>query len=194
MKNPKEKGNKYERKIAKLFSEWLGIKDGVWRIDSGSKATNNPQISKYYHGDLIPIHPDVYWFFDIFSIECKDVKLKTLNLLKLFTIGNKKWPFHELWKQAKREAKQSKRIPLLIFHLPNSKFDLIMVDSKYPAIKSFIEKHPIKVFSFNINGHLWLFKLQDLMKYISPKDVQFHFGSSVFYKNDVFFTKIGGNE
>lgn len=89
MKNPKAKGNTFERDIAEKLSLWLTDgkeKRAAWRSDtSGAAATiwaKKKQEARYVKanaGDIIKIaerdlYPELDKFFDTFVVECKHYK------------------------------------------------------------------------------------------------------------------------
>lgn len=139
----KSKGNSYERKIAKLFSEWWGeVKSfrrtpmsGGW---SKSRAT----------GDIIC--PSEFPF----DIECKHHKdWELIQLLK----SPEKCKLMKFWKQAVDECRPNKK-PMLIF-TKNNQPDLVMVcdenmrkialDNKFyldPVLVCFLDGDPMAIF------------------------------------------------
>jgi len=89
MKNPKQKGNNFERDIAEKLSLWLTKgeeKRACWRSDtSGASATiwaKKKEEARYVQanaGDIVKIaekglYEDLDKFFDTFVIECKHYK------------------------------------------------------------------------------------------------------------------------
>jgi len=89
MKNPKNKGNTFEREIAEKLSLWLtegAEKRGCWRSDtSGAAATvwakkkEEARYVKANAGDIKQIaerglYPKLDQFFDTFVVECKHYK------------------------------------------------------------------------------------------------------------------------
>lgn len=167
--NSKAKGSSFERKVAKTLSLWLShgkYDDWVWRTaSSGGKATQTPS-SKYYHGDLCPVHPDANWLFDYVSIECKNVKRTQLYLFNLFT--RSKMPLHKFWQQARRDARKSDRLPALIFHLPNTKFDMVMVRER--EFIGIIDKF-VNVPFIDLPGGLTIVRLDMFLKRVTPEQL-----------------------
>ena len=172
MKTPKAKGSSYERKVSKMLSLWLSdgeSNDWVWRTaSSGAKATQVAS-SKYYHGDLMPVHEKANWFFNYFSVECKNVAKINLNLFHLFT--GSKIQLHQYWKQSVNDAVKSHRIPLLIFHLPHTKFELLMFrisDFKYIDFK-------LKWLPFiELPSKLTVYRLDQVLQHIDSVSLKFY--------------------
>ena len=109
-KKHKEKGNRYERKIARLLSEWWTGKSDVlifWRTHGS--GTMGPRVTQEA-GDMMAIHKEGETFLKKFSVECKN--WSQCNLFDLFT-RTKTSVFRTWWNKACKEAQG--RIPLLIF-------------------------------------------------------------------------------
>jgi hypothetical protein len=141
------KGGNFEREIAKELSLWYskGKRDDlIWRTHgSGGRATQRAKSdkdTKYQHGDLTFSDPCVKELFDVFNFELKTgysrkTKKKSGNeritnwcILDLIDSKQKVCIFEEMWRQAERDAKKSKRIPILIFRRP-MKSPCIVVNS-----------------------------------------------------------------
>ncbi len=117
MAGSKAKGSGFEREVAKFLTGWCGgdpkVCDWVWRTPaSGGKATiltSNTTMT----GDLIPLHPDAAFFFEVFSVECK-TGYGTNGMEQLLKdVKNKK--ILSFWEQATRDAELGNRYPLLIY-------------------------------------------------------------------------------
>lgn len=99
LKNPKRKGNDYERKIAKLFTEWWG--EPFYRTpNSGGLGWQGKKIA----GDLIT--PDNFPFV----VECK--KEENWNFEQII---EGRGIFYKWWEQVIRDAKKVEKLPLLVF-------------------------------------------------------------------------------
>jgi len=117
MVKSKAKGSGFEREISKFLTDWCGGDskkcDWVWRCpSSGGKATiltSNTTMT----GDLIPIHPDATFFFNIFSIECKTGYGNNNMEQLLKNVKNK--TILSFWEQCLRDADKANRFPLLIY-------------------------------------------------------------------------------
>ena len=103
--NAKNKGNTFERKVAKMLSEWAGVK---FMRTPGSGAIHNFK-DKRVVSDIVP--PLSIGNFP-FSIECKNVKcsweFSTLLDRTSTTINSH-------WKQCEEDAKREGLIPMLVF-------------------------------------------------------------------------------
>lgn len=165
MKNSKAKGSSFERNVAKKLSLWLSngeAEDWVWRTaSSGGKGTQVAS-SAYYYGDLCPVHPQANWLFDRVSIECKNVSRSQLFLLNLFT--KSRTPLRKFWQQARRDAKKSGRYPVLIFHLPNTRFEMVMTRWEHFQIIG----DPIIPF-IELPGDLFIVRLDMALRHIAPE-------------------------
>lgn len=111
--NSKEKGNRFERYIAKLLSKELFGSDNLlfWRSASSGALGAVSHVDKLY-GDIVSIDARGNKLTDKCVIELKSYK--SLDLLTLFSSSSIFWKW---WKQVLKEAEESKRIPVLIFKL-----------------------------------------------------------------------------
>lgn len=116
IKNGRNKGNTFERAIAKQITDWVGVPFSRVPLSGGWNQT----------GDITPKKPEdmVKWKF---GVECKNQEAWTIPMLfkfKDFRTMPKKvkgW-----WKQCADDAKKSKRTPLLIFTKANEPVFLLM--------------------------------------------------------------------
>jgi hypothetical protein len=98
--NSRSKGSRYERKIAKLFSEYCG-----------TEITRTPMSGGYNKkGDLTPKDPQQVVNF-LFHLELKHREGWDFNGI----FKNSKHPIWEWWKQCETEARGSNKVPILIF-------------------------------------------------------------------------------
>ena len=104
--NSRNKGNTFERKIAKLLNERFNIREFNRSPGSGAYATthNLPEHLKI-HGDLIT--PKDFKF----CIECKKGYNKE-NIYSLLDYSSDLWGFIE---QCERDSKKSCKVPLVLF-------------------------------------------------------------------------------
>lgn len=146
------KGGSFEREISKALSLMLTsfkAEDYVWRNGgSGGRATRRIKsddniVKKYDFGDLRPDHPDVYYFFDLFSVECKSGyakknKNKKTNWCILDCIDSKQDTpmFVQFWDQALNDARLSKRDPMLIFRRNNMQASIAMYFDVFRCISN----------------------------------------------------------
>jgi len=117
MGNSKAKGSQFEREISKSLSLFLteGERDDIlWRShSSGGRFTQRIEKGLDTHGqagDITSTHPAGDLFIETFCIELKHYS--DINLWSAFT--GAKEGFLDFWDQTKRQAKQSKRLPLMI--------------------------------------------------------------------------------
>lgn len=112
------KGASFERMICKQLSLWITEgkhPDAFWRSSSsGARSTISVKSGrgsiKNQDGDISATTKEGYLLLDHFTIECKhynDLQVEGL----LFSENPR---IVEFWKQAKRDASRSNRIPLLI--------------------------------------------------------------------------------
>lgn len=119
IKNPKNKGGEYERKVAKILSKWWtnGERDDViWRSqNSGGRATNRYQKGKSTanaQGDLAYSDEIAKPLFDIVTIEVKRGYPQT-NPLDIIDANNHN-ELETFWKQVTRDSVIIGTNPILI--------------------------------------------------------------------------------
>ncbi len=103
MANSKKKGNRFERVVAKFFTEWSGFNFG--RTPGSGSFHNNRDLGS----DLI-CNDDKHKNRCCISIECKnyqDIRFEHVLL------GNKRCKIFDFWKQASKDAKRTKKFPIL---------------------------------------------------------------------------------
>ena len=105
VKNPKEKGNAFERKVAKMLSEWSGVK---FMRTPMSGAIHNFK-DKRVVSDIVP--PLALGEFP-FSIECKNVNCSWE--FSTFLEGTSQ-TLEKHWKQCIDDALREGLLPLLVF-------------------------------------------------------------------------------
>lgn len=101
-KNSREKGNRFERQIAKDFSNWCGFPCKRTPMSGGWSKT----------GDVTPRDPEQMVDF-IFNPELKHVENWTFSA-GFFGSGISK-QIKRWWDQCVKDSKETGRIPLLIF-------------------------------------------------------------------------------
>lgn len=95
--NSKNKGNRFERKIAGFFTKWTGYKFERNRAGSGAWHSNKDSTSDLTCTDERHAHRCKI------SIECKNYKeIKFEHLL----LGNKGCDILKFWEQASKDAKE----------------------------------------------------------------------------------------
>ena len=104
VKNPKEKGNNFERKVAKLLSDWAGSK--FMRTPS-SGAIHNFNDKRVVSDIVAPLSIGNFPF----SIECKNVECswEWSTLLEGTSMT-----LNAHWEQCKNDAQREGLVPLLI--------------------------------------------------------------------------------
>ena len=105
VKNPKAKGNAFERKVAKMLSEWSGVK---FMRTPMSGAIHNFK-DKRVVSDIVP--PLILGEFP-FSIECKNVNCSWE--FSTFLEGTSQ-TLEKHWKQCVDDAIREGLLPLLVF-------------------------------------------------------------------------------
>lgn len=112
----KKKGSQFERECCELLSQWIthGKKsDCFWRSAmSGGRATVAYRKGQNVRaaGDITAVAPEGHCLTDKFFIECKFVKKLDIASFILDDKGN----LAKFWKQARKQAREHFRMPLLI--------------------------------------------------------------------------------
>ena len=148
VKNPKAKGNAFERKIAKMFSEWSGVK---FIRTPMSGAIHNFK-DKRVVSDIVP--PLVLGNFP-FSIECKNV-VCSWEFSSMLEGTSQTLGAH--WDQCCKDANQEGLLPWLIFTKNFRGIYSAMKKSDFKKLKvnlaNYIEIHtaklnPVIIFNFS---------------------------------------------
>ena len=150
--NSRAKGSSYERDIAKKLSKWSNI-----------NIRRSPQSGGWnQRGDLTPVNPEdmVKWPF---NFELK--KRQGWRLSELLTYKNRQTGILSWWDQSLKDAKVSKKIPVLVF---SKNFDNDYVCIEKVVFKKLELKKKIR--NYLINKNLIFFLLNDLLK-VSFEDV-----------------------
>jgi hypothetical protein len=112
----KQKGNQFEREICAQLSKWVtnGKKsDCFWRSAmSGGRATLAYRKGQSIRaaGDITSVAPEGHVLTDYYLVECKFYK--KLDIASF--ILDDKGVLSKFWKQAKKQAREHMRMPLLI--------------------------------------------------------------------------------
>ena len=122
--NSRNKGNTFERKIAKLLNEHLNTKEFSRSPGSGAYATthNLPEYLKIY-GDLIT--PKNFRF----CIECKKGYNKE-NIYSLLDYSSDLWGFVE---QCEKDSEKSLKLPLILYQQDRKDILAITRADVFPA-------------------------------------------------------------
>lgn len=119
MANSKKKGNRFERVVAKYFTDWSGFKFG--RTPGSGSFHNNRDLGS----DLI-CNDDKHKNRCCISIECKnyqDIRFEHVLL------GNKCCKIFSFWEQAYRDANRTKKFPILCMRynsMPRGEFFFVV--------------------------------------------------------------------
>lgn len=134
-KNSKNKGNSFERQIAKQLSLFLskGERDDlVWRnTSSGARFTNRfkkGMQTENQSGDISYTHELSIPFFTKFNVECK--AYQDIKLWSIIEQTSKSDDLFNFLKQTIRDAEASNKSPILIAKQNNKKV-LIFIEKKY---------------------------------------------------------------
>lgn len=155
VKNVKEKGNNFERKVAKLLSDWAGVK--FMRTPSSGAIHNFND--KRVVSDIVP--PLSLGEFP-FSIECKCVECSW----EFSTIiENTSQNMRDHWSQAVDDSNREHLRPMLIF---SKNFRDIFVSIRKEDYDVLPLNIPNRIFSYSEDRDtLVIFKLKDLFGGIS---------------------------
>ena len=125
--NSKNKGNRFERKIAGFFTKWTGYKFERNRAGSGAWHSNKDSTSDLTCTDERHAHRCKI------SIECKNYKeIKFEHLL----LGNKGCDILKFWEQASKDAKRANNCSgLLPCPLPPISLGVEILTEKDPSGK-----------------------------------------------------------
>lgn len=119
MANSKAKGSRFERVVAKYFTEWTSYDFG--RSPQSGSFHNNRDLGS----DLI-CNDDHHKRRCCISIECKnyqDIRFEHILL------GNKRCKILSFWDQASRDAKRTKKLPILCMRynsMPKGEFFFVV--------------------------------------------------------------------
>lgn len=147
LKNPKEKGNNFERKIAKMFSEWAGVK---FIRTPMSGAIHNFK-DKRVVSDIVP---SLSLGNFPFSIECKNVNC-SWEISKILEGTSVTLGAH--WEQCRNDAELENLHPWLIFTKNFRRIYSVMYKDDFELIKSNFSNYieitlsdlkPIAIFDF----------------------------------------------
>ncbi len=119
--NSRKKGAKNERKLTKLFEEWTGVEFSRVPASGGLRWAG---MSEIIVGDIIP-SGDIHFAIDFpFSIEAK--AYAELSLIDPLLDNNSK--IYDFWDQSSRDAKRSKKEPLVFMRRNGMPSTLYLVE------------------------------------------------------------------
>ena len=159
MKNPKTKGNGFERRGAKILSDWAGVK---FMRTPASGAIHNFK-DKRVVSDIVP--PLSIGNFP-FSIECKKVEC-SWELSSILEGTSQTLRDH--WSQCIEDANRENLIPLLVFNKNFREIYAVMKQEDLESTKVQIDTR-LTVFSGNV-APLVIFRLKDFLSAISCNEL-----------------------
>jgi len=117
----KQKGNRYERRCAKLLSEFTGVNFRKVPASGGFNKFGGQVVAEHaFTGDVICDRKEF-----LFSVEAKSQKAFSFNAM----LKNPKTAvFTEWWKQCIEDAKRVSKLPMLMFK-PDVSDDFVAFDS-----------------------------------------------------------------
>lgn len=154
MKNPKNKGNNFERQVAKIFSDWAGVK---FMRTPASGAIHNFK-DKRVVSDIVP--PLSIGKFP-FSIECKKVEC-SWEISSILEGTSQTIENH--WFQCLTDADREGLIPLLVFSKNFRGIYGVMKQVDFVATKVKLNKY-LEVYQNDMT--LVIFNLKDFLTSIS---------------------------
>lgn len=166
MVNSKNKGNKFEREVAKWFTKWSGYKFERNR-DSGAWHSNKDSVSDITCTDEKHAHKCKI------SIECKSYKeIKFEHVL----LGNKGCDILKFWQQASKDAQRANRVPILCMRynsMPKGEFFFVVNKILARRIFAFPElmKYPFMTLSTPNDGDLNIFMASAIKETVPYNDV-----------------------
>lgn len=182
MANSKKKGNRFERAVAKFFTDWSGFNFG--RTPASGAYHNNRDLGS----DLI-CNDDKHKNRCCISIECKsyqDIKFEHVLL------GNKRCKIFEFWKQASRDAKRTKKFPILCMRynsMPKGEFFFVvneLIANSLFEVQDLANKPISRVMTIGApelldiqTNTLNIFMASDIKKSISYKKLHKHLRKSI---------------
>lgn len=165
--NSKRKGDKFERTIAKWFTEWSGYKFERNRAGSGAWHSNKDSTSDLTCTDEKHAHRCKI------SIECKNYKdIKFEHIL----LGNKNCDILKFWEQAYKDAKRSNRVPILCMRynsMPKEEFFFVVGNALAQIIFAYppVMAYPFMTISTPNHGDLNIFMASAIFKTVPYKAI-----------------------
>lgn len=163
MANSKRKGNKFELKVSKWFTEFSGYK--FQRVPySGANHQNRDLASDIMCSDERHAHRCKI------SIECKsyqDIRFEHILL------GNKRCKITQFWKQASSDAQRAKKIPILVMRynsMPSTEFFFIVDERLIKPLTKKSLSHTMVITSPD-TPTLYVFMASEVLKNVSYKDI-----------------------
>lgn len=155
--NSKKKGNRNERKTAKLFETWTGYPFERVPSSGGLRWAKKSDTV----GDIICTDEHHSRYFT-FSIECKShAEIDFSELL----LPNKGVKVLEFWEQAAEDAKRANRIPILLmrYNMMPSNYYFVAMEGNYAQfLLQALQFNPKRLEFVKDNTWLWLFPSPEL--------------------------------
>lgn len=140
--NGKAKGNVFERKIAKIMTEWTGIKFERVPASGGLHWKSDNRV----YGDIVCNDPEFP-----FVIECKNRQAWNMDSLINGSKEVEKW-----WKQVTADAEATGKLPMVIFtrnqqpnyimmRLEDYDDDNLITSGQYPNIPMYVFRMDIAI-------------------------------------------------
>lgn len=166
--NSKNKGNRFEREICKVFKKWTGYEFSRVPASGGLRWKKADNITS----DVICTDPKHAHRFQ-FSVECKNYKdLKFDHLL----LEKKSCKIFQFWQQVTSDAKRANKLPMLIMKyngMPKEEaFVVFHVDVGFLLLKEYSKQLKKPYMTIKIkSGLLYVFMLSDIVSNIDYKDM-----------------------
>lgn len=174
MANSKKKGNRFELKVSKWFTEWTSFKFGRTPY-SGANHQSRDLSSDIMCQDERHAHRCKI------SVECKNYKdIKFEHVL----LGNKSCDILKFWEQASKDAKRAKKVPILCMRynsMPANEF-FFVVEGGQGTIGDYIGRQSKKAsMSIFTSVNLYIFLASDILENIDYKSI--HKQAKLIVKN-----------
>ena len=161
MANSKKKGNRFELKVSKWFTEWTKFTfnrtpaSGAWHSNKDAASDITCVDEKHAHKCKI-------------AVECKSYKdIKFEHVL----LGNKHCDILKFWDQAYKDAKRAKKIPILCMRynsMPSNEFFFVV----QPELGEVINQNIDRCMTLEYKGIiLYIFMASDVLKFTDYKNL-----------------------
>ena len=148
--NSRNKGNRFERDVAKWFEKWSGYEfgripgSGSLRWQKTDNIVGDITCTDAKHSRRFP-----------FSVECKFYK--DLNFEHIL-LGNKSCDIIKFWEQCKGDAERANKVPFLVMRynsMPKEQYFIMVKEDFFKGIKKHLPKDSrymnIKIESETVN-------------------------------------------
>ena len=161
--NPKQKGNNFEREIAKKLSRWItnDERDDILDRSHGSGLKSTVTGSPVQAGDICAVHKLGFPFVNKYIVECKNRRDYRLQDLIYWRERSR---IIKDWRKLLRECKNFNRIPLFI--IKNFRCPTLLGTNKFlPKLDEMAE-----IFGSKSSEDILLYDFEMFLK-IEPKKV-----------------------